>query len=161
MVRVCLTFVTNELRCLVFSLPTCSLLSLVFFDAVEDELGKIVRIGRRCGTQRNSSSTIMMETDDPNPLPPTEFTQQLLSGVRFATLQAGPKMNTVLPSTVWNPSIHFQYPDSFRSSCREILLCSHAPMDQPPRPTVNAAGLLPRVLWMEVLSYTHRDCKQS
>lgn len=108
-----------------------------------------------------------METDDPNPLPITEFTQQIVSGVRFATLQATPTMNTVLASKVWNPSVHYQYPDSFRQSCREILLCSHAPKEQIPlertRPAlnINAAGLLPRVLWMEVLSFTHRDCKHT
>lgn len=127
---------------------------------VEDELVKIVRIGSRSSTKVDASS-FMMDTDDPNPLPATEFTHQLLSAVRFASLQAGPKMETVLPSTVWNPSIHFHYPDSFRSSCRELLLCSNAPEGQPPvekpKPTVNAAGLLPRVLWMEILSYTHRD----
>ena len=106
-----------------------------------------------------------METDDPNPLPVTEFTQQVVSAVRFATLQTGPTMKTVLSSKVWNPSVHHQYPDSFRESCREILLCSQAPKEQASpersRPTsnINTANMLPRVLWMEVLSFAHRDCK--
>ena len=129
---------------------------------VEDELVKVTRIGSRTSTKRNSVT--MMDTDDPNPLPPSEFTQQVLSGVRFSSLLQRPNICTVLPSTVWNPSIHYQYPDSFRDSCREILLCSNAPRHQKPRPvppksTENAAGLLPRVLWMEILSYTHRDCE--
>ena len=133
---------------------------------VEDELVKIVRIGSRSNPKPPTPSS-MMETDDPNPLPVPEFTPQIVSGVRFATLQARPSMDTVLPSKVWNPSVHYQYPDSFRQSCREILLCSHAPKEQRPIErtvpaiNINAAGLLPRVLWMEVLSFTHRDCKHT
>jgi len=130
---------------------------------VDDELMKVVRIGSRLSPRKNSVAS-MMETDDPNPLPPTEFTQQVLSGVRFAALLQHPNIDTILPSTVWNPSIHHQYPDSFRNSCREILLCSNAAKEQNPPPVkrienVNVAGLLPRVLWMDILSYTHRDCK--
>ncbi|CAB9506930.1 Protein-L-isoaspartate O-methyltransferase domain-containing protein [Seminavis robusta] len=132
---------------------------------VEDELMKVTRIGTRTGTRKNSIGS-EMETDDPNPLPPSEFSLTVLSGVRFATLLANPNISTVLPSTVWNPSIHYQYPDSFRNSCREILLCSNAPRSQKPRPVPrdtsdNVAGLLPRVLWMEILSYTHRDWFES
>ena len=141
-------------------------LALISFSpslSVEAELVKIVRVGHR--TNRiDTSSSARMEVDDSSKLSPTEFSQQVLSDVRFAPLLETPRISTVLPSKVWDPSVHHNYPDSFRDSCREILLCSHAPHVQGPPPvqpkqTVNAACLLPRVLWMEILSYTHRDCK--
>lgn len=131
--------------------------------AVEDELVKIVRVGMR--TRRtDSTSSLMMETENPSQASSSEFSQQILSGVRFAPLLENPRIPSVLPSKIWDPSVHHNYPDSFRNSCREILLCSHASRVQGPPPiepkeTLNAACLLPRVLWMEVLSYTHRDCK--
>jgi hypothetical protein len=133
------------------------------FVPVEDDLLKVTRIGIRTNARKISIGS-EMDTDDPNPLSPAEFSQTVLSGVRFATLLPHPKIGTTLPSTVWNPNIHHQYPDSFRSSCREILLCSNAAQKQKPMPvkensSVNVAGLLPRVVWMEILSYTHRDCK--
>jgi hypothetical protein len=148
-----------------FGAPLTNSCMCLRFIPVEDELLKVTRIGIRTNARKNSIGS-EMETDDPNPnpLPPAEFSQTVLSGVRFATLLPRPKIGTILPSTVWNPTIHHQYPDSFRMSCREILLCSNATQNQKPKPikensSFNAAGLLPRVLWMEILSYTHRDCK--
>lgn len=92
-----------------------------------------------------------------------DFTQQVLSGVRFAPLIHRPIAETVIPSRVWNPSIHHYYPDSFRKSCKELLMCSNACYVQPvkPQPTerLNVASMLPAGVWMEILSYTHRDCK--
>jgi len=68
---------------------------------------------------------------------------------------------TKIRSRVWEPSLHKYYPESFRKSCKEILLCSRAPELQPPpevmKEQINAAAQLPRALWVEVLSYTHRD----
>jgi hypothetical protein len=90
-----------------------------------------------------------------------DFTQQVLSGVRFASLLHFPKIKTVIPSTVWNPSIHNYYPDSFRASCKEILLCSNSDYIQPrqerPESKLNLAAMLPKVLWLEIMSYTHRN----
>jgi hypothetical protein len=89
------------------------------------------------------------------------FSQQTLSGVRFAPLLPVPKMETVIPSTVWDPSIHNFYPDSFRASCKELLLCSNSDAVQPCHqvPQINLAAMLPKVLWMEIMSFTHRSCK--
>jgi hypothetical protein len=89
------------------------------------------------------------------------FSQQTLSGVRFAPLLSVPKMETVIPSTVWDPSIHNFYPDSFRASCKELLLCSNSDAVQPRHqvPQINLAAMLPKVLWMEIMSFTHRSCK--
>jgi hypothetical protein len=115
---------------------------------VEDELVKVVRISRptdQCEAQ--------------------EFTQRVLAGVRFAPLVSFPTIKTVILARIWSPSLHRYYPDSFRNSCKTLLLCSHANYDTqpvepiPPKELVNVASMLPRALWMEIMSYTHRDCK--
>lgn len=113
---------------------------------VDDELVKVVRSQR------------------PVPNDADEFSVQVISAVRFAPLIARPAMKTVIPAPVWSPEEHMFYPDSFRVACKQVLLCSNAKRDQPTKPqpppkNVNAASMLPRALWMEVLSYTHRDCK--
>jgi hypothetical protein len=111
---------------------------------VDDELVKVVKI---CSTR------------DGNDL--EDFTQQVLSGVRFASLLQYPKLETIIPSTVWSPSVHNYYPDSFRASCKEILLCSNSEYVQPrqavPERKINLAATLPPVLWLEIMSYTHRS----
>jgi hypothetical protein len=73
----------------------------------------------------------------------------------------------IIRSRIWEPSLHRFYPESFRESSKEIMLCSSASQVQPCRSRlsqrqgrqqqVNAASLLPRALWMEILSYVHRD----
>jgi len=85
----------------------------------------------------------------------------VISNVHFASLLVNPKIPTKIQSRIWEPALHKYYPESFRKSCKEILLCSHAPKIQPPpkvlKEQINAAAHLPRALWMEVLSFTHRD----
>lgn len=112
---------------------------------VDDELVKVVRSERPA-----------VSYDD-------EFTVQVISAVRFAPLVARPAMKTVIPARVWSPEEHMYYPNSFQVACRQVLLCSNAQTDQPTKPlpppkNINAASLIPRALWMEVLSFTHRDC---
>ena len=115
---------------------------------VEDELVKVVR------TQ--SPPDLAVGGD-------CEFKHQVLSGVRFSPLISNPRLKTVIPARLWTPSLHKFYPDSFQQSSKALFLCSRANYNQhiepPPRKKVNAASLLPRALWMEILSYTHRDCK--
>lgn len=119
----------------------------VLVGPVGDELVKIVRIKRSSGNVYNSG----------------DFSPQVLSGVRFSSLLSYPNASTVLPSRVWSPSVHHSYPDSFRTASKELLLCSHAPYVQPippeqrPEFRVNLAAALPRVIWMEILSYTHHN----
>lgn len=112
---------------------------------VDDELVKVVR------------------SQHPMPNAADEFTVQVISAVRFAPLVARPAIETIIPARVWCPEEHMFYPDSFRTACKQVLLCSNAKRTQPtnpqPKKNINAASLLPRALWMEVLSYTHRDCK--
>lgn len=113
---------------------------------VEDELVKVVRI-----KSEGPSATEGVG----------EYTHQILAGVHFAPLIANPSIPTVIPARVWTPLLHRYYPDRFRQSCKALLLCAHSTYQQPqPQQRVNAACMLPRVLWLEILSYTHRDCKK-
>jgi hypothetical protein len=99
------------------------------------------------------------------PILSEDFTEHVITGVRFAALLNNPEMPTVIRSRIWGPSLHKHYPESFRLSCKEILLCSCAPIFQlppiDPSPTVenqiNLAAHLPKSIWIEILSYTHRD----
>jgi Protein-L-isoaspartate(D-aspartate) O-methyltransferase (PCMT) len=99
------------------------------------------------------------------PMNDEEFRHENLSAVRFAPLLSHPQMETVIAARVWNPALHRYYPDGFRDSCKALLMCTHAAYQQPlavelpPEPKVNVACMLPRALWFEVLSFTHRDCK--
>ena len=94
-----------------------------------------------------------------------EYQQECLSAVRFAPLLSFPQMETVIPARVWNPTLHNHYPDGFRESCKALLMCSRAAYNQPtpiqrtPEQKVNVASMLPPALYLEILSFTHRDCK--
>ena len=92
-----------------------------------------------------------------------QFITQVISGVRFAPLLPNPNIETVIPARIWNPSNHSMYPDTFRGACNQLLMCSNANKTQPvpisPQIKVNAASMLPPALWVEILSFTHRDCK--
>lgn len=90
-----------------------------------------------------------------------QFNTKVIAGVRFAPLLTNPSIQTIIPARIWDPSNHGVYPNSFRGACNEILLCSNASRNQPVKPCpknkVNAASMLPRALWVEVLSFTHRN----
>ena len=124
---------------------------------MDNELVKVVRIGRRETTPADD----YMDEDSTN-----EFSEQFLSEVRFSSLVFYPKMNEIIiPSEVWDPKVHHYFPDSFRSVCKELLLCSQSdyyqapPRQIPPEDRVNLAAMLPKVIWMEIMSFTHRSCK--
>mmetsp|Transcript_22890 Transcript_22890/g.49874 ORF Transcript_22890/g.49874 Transcript_22890/m.49874 type:complete len:496 (+) Transcript_22890:111-1598(+) len=89
------------------------------------------------------------------------FTTKVISGVRFAPLLDDPSIHTIIPARIWDPSNHNLYPDSFRGACNQLLLCSNASRKQPVKVCqlrrVNVASMLPRALWVEVLSFTHRN----
>jgi len=90
-----------------------------------------------------------------------KYITTVISGVRFAPLLSSPNILTIIPARVWSPSSHHLYPNSFRGACRELLLCSNSSKNQPvqvkPVEKVNVASILPRALWVEVLSFTNRD----
>jgi len=130
---------------------------------VDDELVKVVRVGKisleleddnNMGTEGNNSSLSGLNE---------EFTSQILSGVRFAPLVLVPSLSTIIPANVWNPSIpQCGYPLEFKSASMQLLMCSNSKLVQPlPRvpseeERFNVAAMLPKSLWLEVLSYTHR-----
>jgi protein-L-isoaspartate O-methyltransferase len=127
---------------------------------VDDELVKVVRIGNISLEMEDDH----MATDDDSSLTGLngEFTSQILSGVRFAPLVMSPALSTVIPSNVWNPTIQQGYPSEFKLAACNLLMCSNSQLIQPlpavPRQEerFNAAALLPKSIWLEILSYTHR-----
>lgn len=136
--------------------------------AVEDDLVKVTRIGAKIPIPNDEDHSMAEIPRAPRsvqargPSLSEDFSMQVISGVRFAPLLRTPSVTTVIPSKVWEPSVHQCYPKSFRESIKEILLCSHAPVDQPPKIVVtsnhvNLASTLPKDIWMKVLSYTHRS----
>ena len=94
-----------------------------------------------------------------------EYTAQILTGVSFAPLVRSPVLNTVVPANVWSPLVQHGYPSAFKVASKQLLMCSNSELIQPlPRvpseeERVNAAAMLPKTLWLEILSYTHRKCK--
>ncbi|KAL7461521.1 hypothetical protein ACHAXS_001939 [Conticribra weissflogii] len=127
----------------------------VLVGPVDDELVKIMRVGKLSPELENDAASDSRSVDK-------EFTSQILSGVRFAPLVSLPSLTTAIPSSVWNPSIQRSYPPEFQRASMELLMCSNSCIVQPPprepRPDelFNAAAMLPRALWVEILSYTHR-----
>jgi len=134
----------------------------IFVGPVDDELVKVVRISKSSEDTEESPNRIPRSFRGHRPPTlSTDFSMQVVSSVRFTPLLRGPTMRTIISSQVWDPSIHQSYPDSFRRSCKEIMLCARSSTIQappPPTPAVstNVAAKLPRAVWMEVLSYTDR-----
>jgi protein-L-isoaspartate O-methyltransferase len=125
--------------------------------AVDDELIKVFRVAK---SNAPSVSSVARGLRGRFANLSEDFTQQVISGVRFAPLLKSPHIETKIYCRIWNPLIHRNYPESFRKSCKEILLCANASATQPPEPArerTNAAAKLPKTLWIEVLSYTRRD----
>ena len=72
------------------------------------------------------------------------------------------KGSTIIPANVWNPTIQRGYPREFKKASMQLLMCSNSQVVQPlPRlpsqdERTNVAAMLPKSLWLEILSYTHR-----
>jgi hypothetical protein len=128
---------------------------------VDDELVKVVRVGNislevegDLATNEGGNSSLAGLDQ--------EFTSQILSGVRFAPLVAKPSMSTVIPANIWNPLTQAGYPSEFKRASKHLLMCSNSEFIQPlPRvpsedERTNVAAMLPKTLWLEILSYTHR-----
>ena len=135
---------------------------------VGDELVRVLRVAISARQPSRSSdwpaSLLPRSFRGRPPMLSEDFTTSMLSGVRFSSLLDSPSLPVCIRCRVWEPSLHRLYPESFRRTAKEIMLCSNAPLMQspPPRPPspkaqVNVAAALPRALWMEVLSYAHRD----
>lgn len=133
----------------------------IFVGPVDDELVKVIRLSESEDENKDSSAQLPRSIRGHPPTLSSDFMLQVISSVRFTPLLNSPEIHTVIPSQIWDPSIHQHFPESFRSSCKEILLCSRAPLYQRPPPEVplertNAAAKLPRALWIEILSFTDR-----
>jgi hypothetical protein len=128
---------------------------------VDDELVKVVRVGKGLGGASQSRSRIPRTFRGQPPPLSDEFYQQIVSGVRFTPLVKYPAIPVMIPSQVWSPAAHSHYPDSFRKASNALVMCSLAPVVQPPpekiQERVNVAPMLPQSMWAEILSYTHRD----
>lgn len=125
---------------------------------MEDEFVKVIRVGTIYRELESDDEEI--SAFDLN----QEYTTQILSGVMFAPLQVQPAVPTVIPATVWSPTIQQRYPSEFKNASRQLLLCSNSRLVQPPPVIVqderiNAAALLPNSVWVNILSFTHRKCK--
>lgn len=128
---------------------------------VDDELVKVIRTGviaQGLEDDASSEAASFSGLDE-------EFTSQLLSGVRFAPLAMRPVIYTTIPSNIWNPSLRRFYPNEHQCASMALLMCSNSeivqPLPQVPTPDerCNAAAMLPKSIWLEILSYTHRRCK--
>ena len=148
----CIASHSNEVIRIISTLP------LPCYATVDDELVKVVRVG---------NISFQLEDDTAASRIDEEFTSQVLSGVRFAPLVLRPSVPTVLPSHVWDPSVQRFYPSEHQRASMEIMMCSNSRVMQPlppvpsPEERINAAAMLPRSVWVEILSYTHRKCKSN
>eukprot|EP00934_Nitzschia_sp_Nitz4_P005359 Nitzschia sp. Nitz4//scaffold10_size219509//109914//111663//NITZ4_001431-RA/size219509-augustus-gene-0.246-mRNA-1//1//CDS//3329532929//5349//frame0 len=109
----------------------------------------LVKIIRHRSFEKNGNTTVENQLE--------EYSQEILSCVRFAPLLLSPKVPTIIPSQVWSPPTHSLFPDKFREGCRTILLCARANVVQPSQTSPNLAAALPRALWMEIFTFMHRD----
>lgn len=135
----------------------------VLVGPVEDELVKVVRVG---SISLDLEGDITMETEDGGSslagMAGGEFTSQILSGVRFAPLSASLIKNTVIPAKVWNPLVQSGYSTEFKRASMQLLLSANSALIQPlPRQPsqgrrFNVAAMLPKTIWLEILSFTHR-----
>ncbi len=137
--------------------------SSLLLTIVDDELVKVVRVGVIARRLEEND----MEAGDFEDLSilNEEFTSQILSGVRFAPLVMS-SVNTIIPSYVWSPSIQRGYPSEFKRASMHLLMCSNSQLVQPVTiPSIdermNMSAMLPRTIWLEILSYTHRKCEPS
>lgn len=135
-----------------------------FFITVDDDLVKVLRVSETRHTEEtpdDAAAARPRRLRGYASLLSNDFSVQVLSGVRFANLLETPAIPTILPSRIWEPARHARYPDSFKRACKQIMLCSRSDVVQPAPPVVtelvNAAAILPRAVWLKVLSYTTRD----
>lgn len=133
-----------------------AILTYILLHTVDDELVKVIRVGK---------ISFEIEEDMAGSRMNEEFTSQILSGVRFAPLLQNPRTPTILPAHVWDPTMKELYPSEHQRASIEVLMCSNSTFVQPPprapveQEKINAAAMLPRGVWMEILSYTHRKCE--
>lgn len=138
----------------------------ILVSPVNDQLVKVIRAGERqtehqVRRSQDDNSDDISDDNDYQYLG-EEFTMEVLSGVCFASLLRTPALETKIDAKVWNPESHCLFPQAFRKASLELLMCSNSKFIQPlplapeARHRINVAAVLPKALWMEVLSFTHR-----
>ena len=91
-----------------------------------------------------------------------EFTEHVITGVHFAPLLLKPKKSVVIPAMKWRPELHYLYPHSFQEATKTLLLCSSSAYVQPPKKVnerLNLSSVLPKEIWVYILSFTTKKCK--
>mmetsp|Transcript_38520 Transcript_38520/g.84544 ORF Transcript_38520/g.84544 Transcript_38520/m.84544 type:complete len:333 (-) Transcript_38520:280-1278(-) len=138
---------------------------------VDDNLVKVIRneegkhdASLTTARRDNSSAESGNESDEEEGIS-DGFAVQVLSRVRFASLLRLPTFDTIIPAQAWSPEEHQYFPDAFQKASSEIMMCANSDYVQPlppqpkPEERVNVSAVLPKSLWVEVLSFTHRRCK--
>lgn len=133
---------------------------------VDDDLLKITRIEHAVSVaevqdyarKRRAHYNTLDVIEESNGI---QFSRQVITGVRFAPLLDSPAITTILPARIWSPKIQKCYSKTFQKATLELLMCSNSQFQQPPPPhktddRINIAAVLPKVLWLEILSFTHR-----
>lgn len=123
--------------------------------SVNDELVKATRLAHSEKPTKITFLHIPRSFRGHPPLLNGDFSTEIISSVRFTAMiePTSSCLPLVIPSRIWEPSLHPYYSETFRAACREILLCANA---DPSRHS-NVVTSLPRALWLEVFSYTDRD----
>jgi len=94
-----------------------------------------------------------------------DFESQVLTGVTFAPLVRSSTKDTVIPTNLWKPSSQRSFPSEFQRISMQLMMCSKSQLVQPlppvpsPEERFNAAAMLPKAIWTEILSYSHRSCE--
>ena len=148
---------------------------------VEDDLLKVIRTGSNTALGSSFVKTTSFhndneeadlgndgdngDDDDDIILLGSDFIQQVISNVRFAPLVTKPIIKTVIPARLWSLNTQQYFPETFKKAVNQIFLYSNSAIIQPHPPLkkiedrINVAATLPKVLWMEIFSFTHRKCK--
>lgn len=147
------------------------LLHILIFFAVDDNLVKVIRNEEGehntslTTTRGDDSSAESGDESDEEEGIGDGFALQVLSRVRFASLLRLPALDTIIPAQAWSPEEHQYFPDAFQKASSQLIMCANSDYMQPlpPQPKVeervNVSAVLPKSLWVEVLSFTHRRCK--
>jgi hypothetical protein len=129
---------------------------LVALLSVGDELVKVTRLSRSETLTLDISSAANTFRLRPPLLNNSDFVTDIISGVRFTGMidpTPSSRAPIIIPHRIWEPALHSYYSETFRTACRTVLLCANADPSRHPY----AEASLPRALWLEVLTYTHRD----
>lgn len=96
----------------------------------------------------------------PGPGTDTTFLFDFISSVRFASLKKSPSTSTVIPALIWDPFLYNFCPPSFQKSVTTLLMCSNSqtiqPLKQKESHPINVSSMLPREIWVYILSFTSR-----